>query len=227
MRLPRLTYANVVATLALFLALGGAAYAATQLPADSVGTRQLRAGAVTAGKLSKGVQARLAKTGKQGPRGAEGPAGPEGRPGAEGKEGKQGPASEALLGSEPQDLYVKNGFASSFDGSIGDETEDTVSTLTVPPGNYLVTAKTGGLAGPASGQVYGELFCELLADGTEVDDAGPTTPADLNAEVLTTAAVTLGHEAEIALRCFANRVAFTLNSGGTHITALPVAAIRG
>ena len=33
-----LTYANVVASLALFLALGGAAYAATQLPQNSVGT---------------------------------------------------------------------------------------------------------------------------------------------------------------------------------------------
>jgi hypothetical protein len=30
---PRLTYANVTATLALFLALGGGAYAATSLPA--------------------------------------------------------------------------------------------------------------------------------------------------------------------------------------------------
>lgn len=37
----RLTYANVVATLALFVALGGASYAATSLPADSVATRQL------------------------------------------------------------------------------------------------------------------------------------------------------------------------------------------
>jgi hypothetical protein len=37
----RLTYANVVATLALFVALGGASYAAIQLSANSVGTTQL------------------------------------------------------------------------------------------------------------------------------------------------------------------------------------------
>lgn len=37
----RVAYANVVATLALFVALGGASYAAVQLPADSVETRQL------------------------------------------------------------------------------------------------------------------------------------------------------------------------------------------
>ncbi len=44
---PRLTYANVVASLALFLALGGAAYAATQLPKNSVGSTQIRNGSVT------------------------------------------------------------------------------------------------------------------------------------------------------------------------------------
>ncbi len=47
----RLTYANIVATLALFIALGGVSYAAISLPAASVGPRQLRTGAVTLGKL--------------------------------------------------------------------------------------------------------------------------------------------------------------------------------
>jgi hypothetical protein len=48
----RLTYANVVATLALFLALGGASYAAITLPRNSVGGNQLRNGAVTTQKLA-------------------------------------------------------------------------------------------------------------------------------------------------------------------------------
>lgn len=38
--------------IALFVALGGTSYAATQLPANSVGTRQIRPGAVTKSKLS-------------------------------------------------------------------------------------------------------------------------------------------------------------------------------
>jgi hypothetical protein len=42
----KITYASLVATAALFIALGGAACAATQLPKDSVGSRQLRKGAV-------------------------------------------------------------------------------------------------------------------------------------------------------------------------------------
>lgn len=53
-RRPRLSYANVVSTLALFIALTGAgAYAADQLAPKSVGERQLRPGAVTAQKIRK------------------------------------------------------------------------------------------------------------------------------------------------------------------------------
>jgi hypothetical protein len=46
--------ANAIAYLALFVALGGTGYAAVSIPAGSVGTRQLRNGAVTAGKLADG-----------------------------------------------------------------------------------------------------------------------------------------------------------------------------
>lgn len=47
----RLTYSNTIATLALFIALGGAAVAAG-LPRNSVGTKQLKRRAVTAAKLA-------------------------------------------------------------------------------------------------------------------------------------------------------------------------------
>lgn len=47
----RLTFANVVSCIALFVALGGVGYAATQLPKDSVGTRQLQKDAVTSAKV--------------------------------------------------------------------------------------------------------------------------------------------------------------------------------
>lgn len=56
MRIPRpqLSYANVIATIALFVALGGAAVAAS-LPKNSVGTKQLKHGAVTPADLRKGA----------------------------------------------------------------------------------------------------------------------------------------------------------------------------
>jgi hypothetical protein len=50
---PKLSYANVVATLALFVALGGGAMAASQLGKNSVGTKQLKKNAVTKAKIKK------------------------------------------------------------------------------------------------------------------------------------------------------------------------------
>jgi hypothetical protein len=52
---PRLTYANVISTICLFLVLGGGAWAAaTKLPKNSVGTPQLKAEAVTGAKVKDG-----------------------------------------------------------------------------------------------------------------------------------------------------------------------------
>jgi len=48
----RLTYSNVIATMALFIALGGVAVAAG-LPKNSVGPKQLKRGAVTTPKIRK------------------------------------------------------------------------------------------------------------------------------------------------------------------------------
>jgi hypothetical protein len=49
---PKLTYANVTATLALIIAVGGAsAFAATQLAKNSVGPKQLKKNAVTTAKI--------------------------------------------------------------------------------------------------------------------------------------------------------------------------------
>jgi hypothetical protein len=47
----RLTYANVMATVAMFIALGGGAYAAVKLPANSVGTKQIKKNGVRAADL--------------------------------------------------------------------------------------------------------------------------------------------------------------------------------
>jgi hypothetical protein len=50
-----LSYGNVIATLALFVALGGASYAVTHLKRNSVGPKQIRAGAVNTSELHKGA----------------------------------------------------------------------------------------------------------------------------------------------------------------------------
>jgi hypothetical protein len=61
--LPRLTYANVIASLALFIALGGAAVAAG-LPKNSVGPNQIKKGAVT----SKALRNKAVTAGKIAPK---------------------------------------------------------------------------------------------------------------------------------------------------------------
>jgi hypothetical protein len=47
-----LTYSNVVSTICLFILLGGGAYAATKLPRNSVGTKQLKNNAVKGAKVA-------------------------------------------------------------------------------------------------------------------------------------------------------------------------------
>ncbi len=50
----RLTYSNVVASLALFIALGGVGYAAVKLPKNSVGRSQIKKNAVIGSKVRTG-----------------------------------------------------------------------------------------------------------------------------------------------------------------------------
>jgi hypothetical protein len=88
----KLTFSNVVASIALFIALaGGTAYAASQLDKESVGTRQLKKEAVTPNKLSKSAKQTL--TGAAGP---TGPAGASGAQGPKGDRGEPGPFLERL-----------------------------------------------------------------------------------------------------------------------------------
>ena len=76
-----LTYANVIATFALFLALGGASYAAIKLPANSVGSKQIKDGAVTSADI-KNHSIRPGDFRGGLPSGPRGPRGPEGNKGA-------------------------------------------------------------------------------------------------------------------------------------------------
>jgi hypothetical protein len=76
-----LTYANVMATIGVFLALGGASYAAIKLPANSVGSKQIKTGAVA----SSDIKNHSIKPGDfKGdlPKGARGERGPKGDAGA-------------------------------------------------------------------------------------------------------------------------------------------------
>jgi hypothetical protein len=83
--------ANLAAYAALFIALGGVSYAAVKVPKNSVGTKQLKNGAVTQEKLEPAFFAKLSAPGARGPQGAQGAKGEAGQPGSQGATGPQGP----------------------------------------------------------------------------------------------------------------------------------------
>lgn len=82
----RLTYANVMSSLAVFLVVaGGTAFAASQLGKESVGTKQLKKEAVSLAKIN--AAAKKALKGATGPAGLSGPKGDKGEKGDTGATG--------------------------------------------------------------------------------------------------------------------------------------------
>jgi len=105
----KLTYSNVISTLCLVLLLGGGtAYAASHLGKESVGTRQLKKGAVTPAKLSTASKAALT-----GPAGPQGPKGAQGDKGAEGPQGNPGASATALWAVVEANGTLKRGSGTS------------------------------------------------------------------------------------------------------------------
>jgi hypothetical protein len=132
-----LTYSNVVSTLCLFMLLGGVAYAASQLAPNSVGTKELKNGAVTLKKINKKAQSKL--------RGAVGPKGDSGKEGKEGKKGAKGSTGNPGAPGTPG-VGVAALFGSGADGNATlSGTANTLSrdtyynNLTLNPGAVLNT----------------------------------------------------------------------------------------
>src|SRR6186997_934553 len=108
----KLTYANVISTLCLFLLLGGGAYAASQLPKNSVGPKQIKNNAVTGKKIKN----KSIGTGKLTPAAVTALKGAKGDPGAVGPRGPQGTTNSGSyatveLGSEVAFTGGHPGFA--------------------------------------------------------------------------------------------------------------------
>lgn len=103
-------YANVTATLALLTAMGGTGYAAVSIAENSVGTLQLKADAVTSGKVKNGTLKKADfKAGQlpAGARGATGATGPAGPVGASGPAGPAGTAATTLASGQTLRGYVE------------------------------------------------------------------------------------------------------------------------
>ena len=85
-----ISFANVAALVALFIALGGTGYAALKLPRNSVGAKQLKKNAVRTGKVKNGTLRRVDFKGRRLPRGARGLRGFTGPRGFRGATGPRG-----------------------------------------------------------------------------------------------------------------------------------------
>src|ERR1700752_388349 len=86
----RMSYANVVATLALVFAMTGGAYAASKFLITS--TKQIKPSVLAQLKGKNGKDGAPGAQGPGGPQGPAGPAGPSGKDGTPGAEGAPGPA---------------------------------------------------------------------------------------------------------------------------------------
>lgn len=144
----RLTYANVMATVAVFIALGGVGYAAVRIPKHSVGTRQLKRNAVATGKIRRnavtGAKVRDRSLGAVDFKAGALPAGPQGK---EGPPGQRGPAGPSDLYSDTGPFVILKAGASSSD----------VASIVLPAGSYLVIASQTAQSSGGSG----ELICHI------------------------------------------------------------------
>jgi hypothetical protein len=135
---------NHLAALALFISLGGTSYAVAQLPANSVGTRQLKDRAVTAAKIAPSALAHL--RGRRGRVGATGPAGPK---------GNQGPAGAGGPKGDPGAPGTAKAYAHVFaNTAVGFRTVVNFASVrrepAVPAGGYCLKLSDPSLLGGAS-----------------------------------------------------------------------------
>jgi hypothetical protein len=167
----RLTYSNVIASLALFVALGGGAYAAIKIPKNSVGTAQIKSNAVISSKVKDRSLLALDFKGGQLPQGAQG------IQGAKGDKGDTGTV-------DTSNFYTKSQSDSQF------AAKDTSGVMNVPTtGTTLLTHGTVSFTATCADQGAGvfevivngqssEANSSLGEPGSQTDLAGTPTEID-------------------------------------------------
>ena len=230
-----LTFANVMSVIAVFIALGGASYAAVNLPKNSVGTKQLKkksvgtkqlkGNAVNSNKVKDfSLRANDFKPGQipSGPTGPTGLPGQDGQPGATGPQGAIGPTG--LQGAPGP----TEGTATPVVTATPNVRRLVGSFETKVAGRLLVTASVSRLN--FSGCLVGSTFSAWL----EVDDvpvpgsALPSLPLSIDLRGLTFTGVTAEsvaagqHDVRVAVACTSgpDSTNLSMDSGGVSVVAL-------
>jgi hypothetical protein len=200
---PKLNYANVMVTILAFIVLGGGAYAATQLPRNSVGSKQIRKGSIKPSDLSAKAKRALA--------GARGPTGAQGLPGPQGPQGL------------PSDAYVQS---NAQGATIGCCDRTTVLTTSVPagPGRYLLTFSGAFTSSPSS---FGyPVLLYLRAGSTDLDSATPSGAASFEASMSTVAGLSGGTELAVDLDTVDTDQEISFAPGALELIAVRVEAVH-
>ncbi len=202
----RLSYANVVATLALFIALGGSSYAAVKITGKNVKDgsltgQDIKNSSVTSrdvknrSLLARDFRAGQLPAGAQGPRGTAGPQGPAG----------------------PSIAYHASGGQVSGVGTGG----STVATLNVPAGPYAVFARVNVFFGSATTTL---LNCSLAVGASTDNTEEVTVPYSGANDYMDTLALTttgtLPASGTVSVTCRAANGGETFNVGSSSITAV-------
>ena len=197
------SYANVTATLALVIALGGTSYAAIKLPKNSVSSLQVKDRSL----LKKDFRTGQLPRGKTGATGPQGPAGPAGGAGA-------GGGSSAILNraEAPEALVPGTG-------------DQVVHSMNLPAGSFAVTAKFVA----ESTVDGGRLSCTLTLGGAAIDNLGPggiDFDAGASSNTLTGAG-SLGAPGAAQVVCNTGNLVPAGSYRGRSMTAVNVSSVAG
>lgn len=194
----RLTYANVMSSLAVFLVLGGATAVAVGLAKNSVGTKQLKKNAVTAAKIKKGAVTleKIAVSAQSALKGAQGPVGPQGPAAAQG--GGAGGAGIAR---------VSNGKEDDIEVGKSEEKAKVIDSVELGPGKWVLIAETPLVN--ASGETR-SVWCTLNSGGAVLgrtramdNEADPGAERQISADATVLGAVDLAAAGTVEFRCWA------------------------
>jgi hypothetical protein len=193
-----------IASLALFVALGGTSYAAVKLQKGSVTSREVKDGSLRAADLAAGVAA-AGPAGPRGPRGAEGPQGPQGLQGI----------SQAYVSRSSATTLLPTGPERLVAGS-----------LRLPAGSYRVDFATHIYT--AGSGTYGD--CALEAAGKVLNKSavkvGASAGAAVEQSLVISDVITFAQATTVTANCWQRTTSQDVRLDDARLIAMRIGAIE-